>query len=43
MTTLTRRRELSVHQETWRIYYDDVRVGTIGERAGVLIDVDQWS
>jgi hypothetical protein len=24
-----------VHQETWLIFYDDIRVGTIAERAGV--------
>ncbi len=39
---LTRRREPEVHQETWQIYYGDTRVGTIGERAGVPKDVDQW-
>jgi hypothetical protein len=39
---LTRRRESDRHQETWQIYYDDVHIGTIGERAGVPHDVDQW-
>lgn len=39
---LTRRREPDRHQETWHIYYGDTRVGTIGERAGVPVDVDQW-
>ena len=31
-----------MHQETWRIFYDGIRVGTIAERAGVPVDVDQW-
>jgi len=30
------------HRESWSIFYDDVRVGTIGKRAGVLVEVDQW-
>lgn len=38
---LTRRRA-DAHQETWQIYYGDVQVGTIGERAGVPKDVEQW-
>jgi hypothetical protein len=32
-----------VHQECWRVFYGDVCVGTIGLRAGVPTDVDQWS
>src|SRR4051794_28723036 len=42
MPALTRRRMQDVHQETWCIFYDDIRVGTIAERAGVPNDVDQW-
>jgi hypothetical protein len=42
MPTLTRRRSDNPHQVTWHIYFDDVRVGTIGERAGVPVDVDRW-
>jgi hypothetical protein len=42
MPTLTRRRNNDPHRESWSIYYDDVRVGTIGKRAGVLVAVDQW-
>jgi hypothetical protein len=42
MPTLTRRREPNVHQETWHICYDDVRIGTIAIRAGVPTDVAQW-
>jgi hypothetical protein len=26
----------------WHVYYGDVRVGSIGERAGVPVDVDKW-
>jgi hypothetical protein len=42
MPTLTRRRNHDPHRESWSIYYDDVGIGTIGKRAGVPIDVDQW-
>jgi hypothetical protein len=42
MPELTRRRSPDRHQERWLIYYGDVHVGTIGERAGVPVDVDQW-
>ena len=42
MPELTRRRSREAHQECWHIYYGDVRVGTITERAGVPHDVDQW-
>jgi hypothetical protein len=42
MPTLTRRRSTDTHRETWHVYYGDLRVGTIGERAGVPVDVDQW-
>ena len=43
MPTLTRRRSTDdTHRESWSIYYDDIRVGTIGRRAGVPIEVDQW-
>jgi hypothetical protein len=42
MPSLTRRRSDNPHQITWHVYYDDVRVGTIGERAGAPVDVDQW-
>lgn len=43
MPALTRRRSDNPHQETWHVYCGDVRVGTISERAGVPVDVDQWS
>src|ERR1700709_2127654 len=42
MPALTRRREPYRPQETWHVYYGDTRVGTIGERAGVPHDVEQW-
>ena len=42
MPALTRRREKDRHQESWRIYFGDVQVGWIGERAGVPKGVDQW-
>ena len=42
MPELSRRRSRDVHQECWHIFYGDVRVGTITERAGVPHDVGQW-
>ena len=42
MPILTRRRSDNPHQVTWHVYFGDVHVGTIGERAGVPVDVDQW-
>jgi hypothetical protein len=42
MPALSRRREPEGHHEVWHVYYGDVRVGTIGIRAGVPVDVDQW-
>jgi hypothetical protein len=42
MPALTRRRSDNPHHETWHVYYGDVPVGAIGERAGVPVDVDQW-
>jgi hypothetical protein len=42
MPALTRRRLKDAHAESWQIFYGDVQVGTIGIRAGVPTDVDQW-
>jgi hypothetical protein len=42
MPKLTRRRDPEGHQEVWHVYYGDVKVGTIGQRAGVPVGVDQW-
>jgi hypothetical protein len=41
MPALTRRREPDASREVWHVFYGDVQVGTIGERAGVPVDVDQ--
>jgi hypothetical protein len=41
MPTLTRRRSPD-RPDCWHVYYGVIRVGTIAERAGVPIDVDQW-
>jgi hypothetical protein len=30
------------HQVTWHVYFGDVRVGAIGERAGVPVNREQW-
>jgi hypothetical protein len=30
------------HQVTWHVYYGDVHIGMMGQRAGVPVDVDQW-
>ena len=43
MPVLTRRRSPDAQQETWLVYYGDLHVGTISERAGVPADADQWS
>jgi hypothetical protein len=42
MSELTRRRDTSRSEETWLIFLEDVHIGTIGRRAGVPIDVEQW-
>jgi hypothetical protein len=42
MTALTRRRSDNPRQTTWHVFYDDIHVGSIGQRAGVPVDVDQW-
>jgi hypothetical protein len=39
---LIRRRDPGASQEAWIIHYDDIRVGSIGMRAGVPADKDQW-
>jgi hypothetical protein len=41
MPVLTRRRYRE-RQNCWHIYYGEVHVGTIAERSGVPVDVDQW-
>jgi hypothetical protein len=42
MPALTRRRSKDARAESWQIFYGDVQVGTIGIRAAVPVDVDQW-
>jgi hypothetical protein len=44
MPALTRRRSSldDPHRETWLIYFGDVRVGSIGRRAGVPSSAPQW-
>jgi hypothetical protein len=42
MPAPTRRRSNDPHRESWSIFYGDVRIGTIGKRVGVPIEVDQW-
>jgi len=42
MPALTRRRKKDRHQECWHVFYRDVQVGMISERAGVPVDFDQW-
>ncbi|MET4235546.1 hypothetical protein ABIA85_008857 [Bradyrhizobium sp. LA6.10] len=39
---LTRRRADNPHEETWHIYFNDVRIGAIGPRAGMPVHADQW-
>ena len=41
MPALTPRRSDNPHQVTWHVYHGDVRVGTIGKRAGVPVNVHQ--
>ncbi|QOZ69134.1 hypothetical protein SAMN05192541_109286 [Bradyrhizobium arachidis] len=37
------RRSDNPHGEIWLVYFDEVRIGTIGERAGVPVHADQWA
>ncbi|WP_375775995.1 hypothetical protein ACE103_30055 [Bradyrhizobium sp. ma5] len=42
MTELTRRRDKESAREKWNIFYGDVCIGSIGQRAGVPNHADQW-
>lgn len=42
MTGLTRRRDTEAVREKWNIFYGDVKVGSIGLRAGVPNHAEQW-
>jgi hypothetical protein len=39
---LTRRPDKDPHRKGWYVFFGDIRVGHIGERAGVPHDVDKW-
>ena len=38
----TRRRDTLRNEETWLIFLADVHIGTIGRRAGVPNNAEQW-
>jgi hypothetical protein len=42
MFALTRRRDTQSREESWKVYYRDIHVGTIGKRSGIPNDVDPW-
>jgi hypothetical protein len=42
MPALTRRRTDNPHREMWHVYFGDVRVGSIGQRSGAPVGLDQW-
>jgi hypothetical protein len=42
MPALTRRRNLEAPEETWHVYFGDVRVGTIAIRTGMPPGEDPW-
>jgi hypothetical protein len=42
LPALTRRRDPDASQESWRVFYGDVHVGTIGMRSGIPVHADQW-
>jgi hypothetical protein len=42
MPALTRRRDPEARQETWHVYYGDVRVGTIARSVGNPNAAPQW-
>ena len=43
MPALTRRRNPDAPQETWHVYYCDVRIGAIAIRSGNPADTDPWA
>jgi hypothetical protein len=43
MPELTRRRSADSHRESWSIYCDDVRVGTIAKSGGVPLESERWN
>jgi hypothetical protein len=42
MPILTRRRDPDVRQESWLVYYGDVRVGAIAKRTGNPYETEPW-
>src|SRR5713226_1674112 len=42
MPQLTRRRSPNAPEECWRVFYGDIRVGTIALRTGAPHDEDPW-
>src|ERR1700761_3466656 len=42
MPPLVRRRDPEASQESWQVFYSDVRVGIISLRSGVPVHADQW-
>jgi hypothetical protein len=42
MPYLTRRRSPDARQESWRVFYGDVRIGVIGQRAGIPSSSPAW-
>jgi hypothetical protein len=42
MRALTRRRDPDASREAWLIHFGDIHIGSIGMRAGVPNNVDEW-
>jgi hypothetical protein len=42
MSELSRLRDTSRSEETWLVFLEDIHIGTIGRRAGVLTDAEPW-
>ncbi|WP_315774839.1 MULTISPECIES: hypothetical protein [unclassified Bradyrhizobium] len=42
MSTLTRRRDPDARDECWRIYFGDVKAGTISKRVGNPCGTQEW-
>jgi hypothetical protein len=42
MPALTRHHNPDAPQESWQVFYGDVRVGTIAMRSGNPADTDRW-
>jgi hypothetical protein len=42
MTALTRRRDPQAREESWQVFYGDVRAGRISKRTGNPFGTDSW-